>query len=197
MMMQYSSEFPQGRLEVDRGVDSMVVKVDKQTIKSDTGFTLIELVVVIAILAILAAFALPRFAEIAEDAHRSSIESAGGSYIASVNLVRAQWLTNGVRTPITNLPGYGDPAVIDVSLDGWPTGVNGNTNPNGMTAIECNELWGQLMSTNSLTASTVPGEEYLTSVVSGDCRYTYQATADGYNIEYDPETGQVYTELDP
>ncbi|MDX1453645.1 MAG: prepilin-type N-terminal cleavage/methylation domain-containing protein [Oleiphilaceae bacterium] len=162
------------------------------------GFTLIELVVVIAVLAILASFALPRFAELADDAHRASVESAGGSYIAAVNLVRAQWLANGVRAPVTDLQGYGEPNnVIDTSVDGWPTGVNGNNDPLAMTAAECNDLWSELMSTNSLTASTVAGSDYLTSVVAGDCRYTYQATVDGYHIDYDPETGQVYTELNP
>ncbi len=162
------------------------------------GFTLIELVVVIAILAILASFALPRFAELSDDAHRASVESTGGAYISAVNLVRAQWLANGVRTAITDLPGYGEPDnVIDVSLDGWPTGVNGNTDPLGMTVGECNDLWAELMSTNSISASTAIGEEYLTTVSSGDCRYTYELTADGYFIDYDPETGRVYTELNP
>ncbi len=166
--------------------------------KKQQGFTLIELVVVIAVLAILASFALPRFAELADDAHRASVESAGGSYIAAVNLVRAQWLANGVRAPVTNLQGYGEPDnVIDTSADGWPTGVNGNNDPLGMTASECNALWQELMNTNSITASTISGSDYLTSVVAGDCRYTYQATVDGYHIEYDPETGQVYTELNP
>jgi len=166
--------------------------------KKRKGFTLIELVVVIAILAILAAFALPRFAEIADDAHRASVEAAGGSFVAAVSLVRAQWLANGVRTAVTNMPGYGEPFnVIDVSLDGWPTGVNGNLDPRGMTPPECNDLWRELMASNALTASIATGADYLTTVTAGDCRYTYQATVEGHNIDYDPETGAVYTELVP
>ncbi|KZY77108.1 hypothetical protein A3740_11130 [Oleiphilus sp. HI0068] len=166
--------------------------------KKMSGFTLIELVVVIAVLAILAAVAFPKFAEISDEAHRSAVEGAGGSFTSSVSLVRAQWLANGTRTAITDLPGYGEPDnVIDVSVDGWPTGVNGNTNPSGMTAAECNALWGALMNTNGLTTSTAVGEDYLTTVNSGDCRYTYQATVDGHNVEYDPNTGTVYTDIQP
>jgi len=167
--------------------------------KANTGFTLIELVVVIAVLAILAAFALPRFAELSDEAHRSSVEATGGSYLAAVSLVRAQWLANGVRTAVTNLPGYGEPNnVVDVSLDGWPTGVAGNTDPVGMTAAECDALWDELMSINSISASTLAGSDYLTEISEGnDCLYTYQGTADSHNIEYDPETGRVYTQLLP
>lgn len=162
------------------------------------GFTLIELVVVIAILAILSAVALPRFADLSDSAHRSGVEAAGGGFVSAVTLVRSQWLANGVHTAITDLPGFGEPDnVMDVSLDGWPTGVSGNTNPSGMTVAECNDLWGALMVENSLTASTVAGEDYLTTLVSGDCRYTYQATADGHLVEYDPNTGDVHTELAP
>ncbi|MFT6122491.1 MAG: prepilin-type N-terminal cleavage/methylation domain-containing protein [Oleiphilaceae bacterium] len=162
------------------------------------GFTLIELVVVIAILAILAAVAVPKFAEISDQAHSASVEAVGGSYASAVTLVRAQWLANGVQTEQTDLQGYGEPDnVIDVSLDGWPTGVSGNTNPSGMTTAECNALWGALMTTSSLSTSTVAGEDYLTTLVSGDCRYTYQATADGHRVEYDPNTGNVFTELSP
>ena len=62
------------------------------------GFTLIELVVVIAILAILAAVAVPKFAEISDQAHSASVEAVGGSYASAVTLVRAQWLANGVQT---------------------------------------------------------------------------------------------------
>ena len=173
-----------------------VLNFEEVFMNKNQGFTLIELVVVIAILAILSAFALPKFAELSDSAHRSSVEAAGGGYVSAVNLVRSQWLANGVHTAITDLPGYGEPDnVMDVSIDGWPTGVNGNTNPSAMTATECNAIWGALMTTSSLTASTVAGQDYLTTLVAGDCRYTYQPTADGHFIEYDPNTGDVHTEL--
>jgi prepilin-type N-terminal cleavage/methylation domain-containing protein len=169
-----------------------------QKMKKTQGFTLIELVVVIAILAILASFALPKFADLSDSAHEASVQSTGGSFISSVNLVRAQWLANGVRTAVTNLPGYGEPNnVIDVSLDGWPTGVNGNTDPSAMTAAECNALWEEVMSTSSITISTAAGADYLTDVNLGDCRYTYQLTTNGHNIEYDPNTGDVHVDILP
>ena len=166
--------------------------------KQSAGFNLIELVVVIVILGVLASFALPKFAELSDDAHRASVEATGGSLVSAVSLVRTQWLANGVRTAVTNLPGYGEPNnVIDVSLDGWPTGVNGNTNPSGMSAAECDALWGELMTTNSISTSTAAGEDYQTSVNNGDCLYTYQLTADGHNIEYDPNTGDVHSDIIP
>ena len=163
--------------------------------KQSSGFTLIELVVVIAILSVLASFALPRFTQISDKAHSASVESTGGALISAVSLVRSQWLANGTRTAITNLPGYGVDEVIDVSLDGWATGVNGNTDPTAMTAAECNSLWEELITSYSLTTSTAAGSDYLTTVNNGDCRYTYQLTADGHNIEYDPETGDIHTEI--
>tara|TARA_R110002072_G_scaffold100183_2_gene220546 strand:+ start:27005 stop:27511 length:507 start_codon:yes stop_codon:yes gene_type:complete len=166
--------------------------------KHQQGFTLIELVVVIAILAILASFALPKFAELSDTAHIASVQSTGGSYVSAVNLVRAQWLANGVRTTVIDLPGYGEPDnFIDVSIDGWPTGVSGNTNPSAMTAVECNDLWLELMTTSSISVSIAVGQDYLTSVNSGNCLYTYQLTSDNYTIEYDPDTGSVYVDAIP
>ncbi len=183
---------------LDQNLESGSEIGESRVKKRLAGFTLIELVVVIAILAILAQFALPKFTEISDDAHRAAVEGAGGSFTSAVALVRAQWLANGVRAAVQDLPGYGEPNnVIDVSVDGWPTGVSGNTNPTGMTAAECNDLWGELMTTNSLTASTTVGGDYLTTVSGGDCRYTYQSTADGHNVEYDPETGDVFTNIIP
>lgn len=163
-----------------------------------SGFTLIELVVVIAILAILAAVALPRFADLSEQAHIAKVENVGGALLSAVNLVRAQWLANGVHTAVTDLTGFGEPNnVVDVSLDGWPAGVNGNISATAMTAAECNDLFNALLTSNSVQASVAVGEDFQTSLVAGDCRFTYNATADGYYLDYDPEVGQVYTELAP
>ncbi len=154
------------------------------------GFTLIELVVVIAVLAILSALALPRFAEIADEAHRSSVEGTNGALAASVSLVRAQWLVNGSRTAVVNIRGYGD-ETVDVSSSGWPTGVNGNTNPAAMTAGECNDLWTKLLQTSAPSVSTGTGADYRSSVSGGDCRYTYQRDSAGNYIQYDPDRGEV------
>lgn len=166
--------------------------------KKEQGFTLIELVVVIAILAILASFALPRFADLSDTAHEASVQSAGGSFVSAVNLVRAQWLANGVRNAVTNLPGYGEPNnVIDVSLDGWPTGVTGNTDATALDNDDCVDLWGELMTTSSITVSAAAGEDYLADFNVSECRYTYQLTTNAHTIEYNPTTGNVFVTIVP
>mgnify|MGYP000179816912 CR=1 FL=1 len=168
----------------------------KQTLrhKADAGFTLIELVVVIAILAILAAFALPRFADMADEAHRSSVEGSGGAMAAAVALARSQWLANGNAVAVINLPGYGD-ETIDTSVDGWPTGVNGNTNPDAMSNTECRDLWIKLLQSSAPSVSTGTGSDYQASIVGGDCRYTYQRDSFGNYVQYDPNNGEVFTQI--
>jgi len=156
------------------------------------GFTLIELVVVIAILAILSAFALPRFADMADEAHKSSVEGSGGAMAASVALARSQWLANGSSGAVINLPGYGD-ETIDTSDQGWPTGVNGNTNPDAMSNTECRDLWIKLLQTSAPSVSTGTGSDYQASVNGGDCRYTYQRDTTGNYVQYDPNEGEVFT----
>ena len=162
--------------------------------KAYSGFTLIELVVVIAILAILAAFALPRFADMADEAHRSSVEGSGGAMAAAVALARSQWLANGAGGAVLNLPGYGDDT-IDTSVDGWPTGVNGNTNPDAMSNTECRDLWIKLLQSSAPSVSTGTGSDYQASIVGGDCRYTYQRDSFGNYVQYDPNNGEVFTQI--
>ena len=156
------------------------------------GFTLIELVVVIAILAILSAFALPRFADMADEAHRSSVEGSGGAMAAAVALARSQWLANGSSGAVINLPGYGD-ETIDTSDEGWPTGVNGNTNPDAMSNTECRDLWIKLLQSSAPSVSTGIGSDYQASVNGGDCRYTYQRDTENNYVQYDPNEGEVFT----
>ncbi len=57
-----------------------------KTMKSQQGFTLIELIVVIVILGILAVTAAPKFVDFASDANKSALAGVKGS-IASANTV--------------------------------------------------------------------------------------------------------------
>ena len=60
--------------------------------KSQSGFTLIEMVAVIIILAIMAATALPRFANLSKDARLSSVNGLAGGLRSAVALTKAKWL---------------------------------------------------------------------------------------------------------
>ncbi|WP_372983165.1 prepilin-type N-terminal cleavage/methylation domain-containing protein, partial [Marinobacter sediminum] len=160
-----------------------------------SGFTLIELVVVIAILAILAAFALPRFAQLSEQAHQSSIRATSGALAAGVALAKTQWVSNGLTSSSDNVAGFGNDT-IDVSDDGWATGTAGNNDP-AMTTDTCNEIWTGLLQSNAPTVSSVAtgNPDYLTTEDAGDCVFTYQLDGQGSNIEYDANTGEITTTI--
>ena len=65
--------------------------------KSQSGFTLIEMIIVMVIIGILAAVALPKFVDMESSAHEASINQARGSVKSSMNLIHGQWLLK--KTP--------------------------------------------------------------------------------------------------
>jgi len=80
---------------------------------SQSGFTLIELVMVIVILGILAAFALPRFADLTSQARVASIQGIAGAIKSAAGIARAQQLANGSA------------ANVSVTLDGTTIAMKG------------------------------------------------------------------------
>jgi MSHA pilin protein MshB len=164
------------------------------SVKKQRGFTLIELVVVIAILAILAAFALPRFAQLSEQAHQSSIRATAGALSAGVALVKAQWVTNGTTGEVTAVEGFGNDNVA-VNGDGWPTSTNGTTGaPN---ANRCLQVWQGVLQSNAPVAATTEAAdtEYLVGLSGDDCEYEYLPDEQGSTIVYDTDSGDIITTI--
>jgi prepilin-type N-terminal cleavage/methylation domain-containing protein len=162
------------------------------------GFTLIELVVVIAILAILAAFALPRFAQLSEQAHRSSVKATSGALAAGVALVKAQWVSNGNTGASVDVDGFGD-GLVDVNANGWPVSVGSDSDIASMGAPRCIEVWEGVMQANAPSVAQTAGDgvEYVVTAPGGNCQFTYQldglAGTDARQIIYDADTGGVTT----
>lgn len=158
------------------------------------GFTLIELVVVIAILAILAAFALPRFAQLSEQAHQSSIRATAGALAAGVALAKTQWVSNGFTTAQTNIVGFGNDNV-DVNDEGWPVSVASDSGSSTMTTDTCQEVWLGVLQSNAPTVATTGTVDYTVSIDAGDCVFTYRPDGEGSDITYDADTGEIITNI--
>ena len=84
------------------------------------GFTLIELVMVIVILGILAAFALPKFANLGNDARVSVLKGAAGSVKSAAAIAHSKYLADG-KTGGASVVLDGNTTVTMTSA-GFPTG---------------------------------------------------------------------------
>jgi MSHA pilin protein MshA len=135
--------------------------------QQQSGFTLIELVIVIVILGLLAATALPRFADLTEDAAVASFNGVRGGFRSAIAITHAQWLADGSsNNPVL------EGVTIPVNASGWPT----------ITPSESG------LFSNLLAESISSMEGWSTS---GTGNYTLQAGGITCTFQYTPATGGV------
>ena len=175
--------------------------------KSQSGFTLIELIVVIVILGILSVTAIPRYLDLTEEAHIAMTEGVTGAFRGGVVLANAEYLVKYNNGEVPNLftvtDTNGNSIIIGSNNVGNPVSSDGTVVSLDNDA-ECSALWIGLLKT-SLVAGTsvlVPfttapdviatiGEDNTGTPIVGVCDYLMRGAGVDMQLRYNSLNGQV------
>ena len=93
----------------------------KSIMKSQGGFTLIEIIAVLVILGILAAVAVPRFVGLQDDAREAGLQGAVAAAQSQLSMEYARLIlsTGSEETAWTDLSDSAEDVCDQVSLSGW------------------------------------------------------------------------------
>ena len=163
--------------------------------QSNSGFTLIELIIVIVILGILAVSAAPRFLNLTSDAHTAVFNGTLGSFRAGIDLAHNKWRVSGNSGAVENLVD-----TLDFNSIGFPAGIDGGDQVG--SEQDCVDVFNSVMESDLVLAIPVgdgAGIKNLAASVdiavtnnANICYYTFVSESKAVGFEA-PQFRYLYT----
>ena len=179
--------------------------LSKPVSQSQSGFTLIELVVVIIVLGILAVIAMPKFINVSEDAQVATVKGTAGAFKSGLDLSRAVWAVKVGNGPVEDLPVFSNSQAgeVDFNANGWPAQhyIHGNeASPKLDNVEDCISVWQVIFQGDepsvSDTANSNETHYKATYSAAATCTFSYRKNSN-LSIQYDSNLGKVTVDSDP